>query len=574
MPNRVVEAWNALLGRRPTAATAVTGELSALRAQGWRGGQGPFFPKSGLTLDTTRVNYALARDLFDNRLPDYKLGAGFARPIVNAKAGFIGRPTWDHPDADVETALARMSERWAALLYLLVRNGLRDGDAFARLDVSVDPLRNPDQERVVLRLPPPEWVDPDPDPITGQLLAVTINHPVYAPNRDLALPRNSITRSSQQASYTLVERITQDRRTVHIDEGTGRPSDEVRARYGDLDEPNPWGFVPVVHFRNEPDDHALFGVSELESVEPILQAYHEVMLHAVQGTRLFSWPKIKFVVRDPDQFLDDNSPGWRTGTAVNWQDKEILILRAGSRDAPSDDAAFLQANAGTADVSALLELLYACIVETSEVPEFVFGAAISSSKASVSEQLLPFEKTIERKRLMLASPFTDLGTMYALMGRRTGELINENGLRLTERAVTGGDRDVEVDWPEMAPRDEQALARTIAEVVKAFVDGVQSGLLSAEAASEFLRGFVPTMEKWTDDGAESDEQRRIIAGLRFIEQAQGGGPPPAAAGGGGRSGGTPPGTVPTPNLPLVDYAALLTRINGGGGGGGSNGTAA
>jgi hypothetical protein len=566
MPNRVVDAWNVLRGRRPAAAP-VAGEFSALRAQGWRGGLGPIFPGSGLQLDTTRVNYALARDLFDNRLPQYKLGAGFAKPIVNAKAGFIGRPSWAHPDADVETGLGRMTERWAAMLYLLVRNGLRDGDAFARLDVSIDPLRNPDQERVALRLPPPEWVDPEPDPITGQLLGVTISHPVFAPNVDLALPRNY--RAANQApSYTLVEHITRDRRTVHIDEGTGRPSEEVRERYGDLDEPNPWGFVPVVHFKNEPDDHALFGVSELESVEPILQAYHEVMLQAVQGTRLFSWPKIKFVVRDPDQFLDDNAPGWRTGAAVNWQDKEILILRAGTRDSPSDDAAFLQANAGTADVSKLLELLYACVVETSEVPEFVFGAAISSSKASVSEQLLPFEKTIDRKRLMLNAPFSDLGTMYALMARRTGELTNEDGMRLTERVITGGDRDVEVDWPELAPRDEQALARTIAEVVKAFVDGVQSGLLSAEAASEFLRGFVPTMEKWTDQGAESDEQRRIIAGLRFIEQAQGGGPPPAAAGGGG---GTAPGTAPTPNLPLVDYAALLTRINAGGG---SNGTAA
>jgi hypothetical protein len=552
MPNRLVEALNVLVGRRPVGAeTGVLGETSALRGNALNS---RFWPRP-TPMNTSRVNYSMARALFNNELPAYKLGGGFAKPIVNAKAGFIGRPSWDHPDADVETGLARMSERWAAMLYLLVRNGLRDGDAFARLDVADDPLRGPD-ERVVLRLPPPEWVDPEVDPITGQLLAVTISHPVHAPNRDLDLPRNY--RGGQQPSYTLVERITQDRRTVHIEEGTGRPSDEVRERYGDLDGPNPWGFVPVVHFKNEPDDHALFGVSELESVEPILQAYHEVMLHAVQGTRLFSWPKIKFVVRDPDQFLDDNAPGWRNGSQVNWQDKEVLILRAGTRDTPSDDAAFLQANAGTADVSKLLELLYACVIEASEVPEFVFGAAIASSRASVSEQLLPFEKTIDRKRLMLASPFGDLGTMYALMARRTGELTNERGDRLTERAVTGGDRDVEVDWPELAPRDEQALARTIAEIVKAFVDGVQAGLVSAESASEFLRSFVPTMETWSDPGAESDEQRRVVEGLRFIEQAQGGGPPPAAAGGGG--------PVATPNLPLVDYAALLNRINGNGGG--------
>ena len=59
------------------------------------------------------------------------------------------------------------------------------------------------------------------------------------------------------------------------------------------------GFVPVVPFRNEPDERAPFGVSELDSVEPILKAYQEVKLHAVQGTRLLSSPKVNFIVADP-----------------------------------------------------------------------------------------------------------------------------------------------------------------------------------------------------------------------------------------------------------------------------------
>lgn len=560
MANRLAKAWTALTRRTPSAN--VQGELSALRVQSAFNGR--FFARP-LTLNTTRVTYELARQLYANEVATYKL-APFGRPIIDSKTGYIGRPQWQHPDPDVQTALATLGDRWAASIHTIIRNTLRDGDCFARLDVASDPLRGP-EEHVVLRLPPPEWVEPEPDPITGQLNACTIRHPVYAQPSDPNYPRQFLNRPNTPPSYVLVEHLTRDRRTVEIVEGAGKPSDEIRAKYDNLDEPNQWGFVPVVHFRNEPDDHSLFGFSELESVEPILQAYHEVMLHAVQGTRLFSWPKIKFIVDNPDQFLEDNAgPNWRTDP-IDWQDKEVIILRAGSTEQNRNDADFLQANSGVADVTSLLELLYLSIIEASAVPEFVMGGAVASSKASTDSQREPFEKTIERKRLMLSHPFGDVGTMWALMARRTGELTNEDGAVLSESIIIGDDRDVEVTWPEMSPVDEQSVAQTIAQLTSAFVEGVQAGLLSAESASDYLRQYVETMETWKDPAGETDEQRRILEGLRFLDLATASTAPAAAA---PPTPGTPSGqaqdeTVPTivpPTMPpTFDYTALLRRLN-------------
>jgi hypothetical protein len=97
-------------------------------------------------------------------------------------------------------------------------------------------------------------------------------------------------------------------------------------------EPNPWGFVPVVHFRNEAEEEQLFGASDLEPVEPFMKAHHDTMIFAVQG------------------------------------------------------------------ITAPLELILYCIVDVSETPEFAFGTAVQSSKASVSEQMVPLARKIRRKR--------------------------------------------------------------------------------------------------------------------------------------------------------------------------------
>jgi hypothetical protein len=50
------------------------------------------------------------------------------------------------------------------------------------------------------------------------------------------------------------------------------------------------------------------------------------------------------------------------------------------------------------DAETLLGLLYALIVEHTELPEFVLGSAVASSKASVETQMQPFVKWIEKKR--------------------------------------------------------------------------------------------------------------------------------------------------------------------------------
>jgi hypothetical protein len=61
-----------------------------------------------------------------------------------------------------------------------------------------------------------------------------------------------------------------------------------------------------------------------------------------------------------------------------------------------------------ADTIALLEVLFLLVLEHTELPEFVFGNAISSSKASAETQLPVFIRFIEMKRAEMAGWMQEL----------------------------------------------------------------------------------------------------------------------------------------------------------------------
>lgn len=488
--------------------------------------QGYSVTSSPMVTERSRVNYEKARALYANSLPEYKLGGGFARPIINATAGFMAVPAPTHVEDIVQAsdAVAGFFTKEMARLYLGARDCIRDGDAFLRIDYQRD--RFSGRRRFHVRAVVPDFVEPIDDPLNGGWRAVEIRYPVTPP--------------APARPYTILEVLTPSTRRVSIE---GEAPEDARERFSGETEDNRWGLIPIVHFKNESGPEAPFGRSDLEPLEPLFRAYHDTILAGIGGIQQFAKPRVQFTLKDVDRFIADNFPeAARTGGQINFQGHEMMFMNEG------EAATFLTADPGTAGVVALLELLFYLIVQTSETPEFVMGNAIASSRASAETQMTPFIKHVERKRLAFSEPYQELGSMYLAMARQTGlvpELENY---------------DINLDWPEVTPKDQQSTATAIKTLMDAFVAGVQAGLVSAESAAEFLRPFITTMLPWSMEGNDPDEQARIVAGMQFLELAAAGGgaPTPTAAGAG--AGGTP--AAPTPAPPL-DYAAILARLNGG-----------
>lgn len=460
------------------------GEMSILRQSGLQA----FSYFSPYTLDSSRVNYDLSRELYRNINDKYKLGAGFAKPIVNTTAGFMGEPHFTHTDPEADQEMERAFSRWVGKVLRTNRNALRDGDVFARI-AQIPSRFKVDEKQFDLMLTPPEWCTPIVDPLTGGWQQFVIRHPVVVQDAD----------GKKVNEYTIMETLTPKTRTIEAD---GRAPAEVRALNGE--EKNPWGFIPIIHFKNEAEENQLFGMSDLEAVEPFMKAYHDVMLFAVQGSKLFSRPKSKFKLKDVNKFLADNfSPEEIKGGKLRFADKEIFLLQN------DDDAEFITADSGLQGITTLLEFIFMCIVDVSETPEFAFGTAVASSKASVSEQMVPLARKIRRKRGMFEEPYGELASMYLAMWAQV-----ENRKLDTYQ--------VDVGWEEISPKNDKEVADTVKTLIEGLTQGVEGGLLSVDAAAEFLREFVPSMLPWADPEGDDDESRRVAKTFELMNRLRDG----------------------------------------------------
>lgn len=450
----------------------LTGEISVLRD--YRAGSWGYQFTRPYTLDSSRMDYVLARELYRNINDKYKLGAAFARPVVNTAAGFMGAPAFTHADTEADHVLEQVMQRWIGKVLRTNRNTLRDGDVFAR--ITRVPGRFDQKQAFDLTLVPPEWVTPIADPLTGAWQRLIIRHPVILTDDT----------GRKTGNYSIIETLTARERIIEAD---ARAPAELRQQ--NRTEQNPWGFIPVVHFKNEAEENQLFGCSEIEPIEPFMKAYHDTLLFAVQGSKLFSRPKTKFALKDVQKFLSDNfDPAEIQSGKLKFADKELFLMQEG------DDISFITADSGLTGITALLKFIFMNIVDVSETPEFAFGTAVASSKASVSEQMVPLARKIRRKRGQFEEFYGELAGMFLAMW---GKVENR-------RLQTF---DVDVSWDELSPRNDQEVATTIKTLVEGLVTAVESNLLSVDAAAEFLREFVPTMLPFADPDAADDERRRV-----------------------------------------------------------------
>jgi len=461
------------------------GEISKLR-QGIFGKFGSLIGGSWnvpYVLNSSRVDYDLARQLYHNTHDDYKLGAGFAKPIINTLAGFMGVPRFRTEDEEGQEVLDEHISRWVSRMQRSHQLCLRDGDCFvmlANLD-NDDPLYPDEENRIDFIIIPPEQVaDIELDPITRKPKAYSIK--ARAKWKD---------EEGQEKEYTVLQKFTADKVVLKVEgEAPEGLTNEIR--------PNPWGFIPIIHFKNEPEETELYGTSELEAVEPYLKAYHDVMLHAMQGSKMHSTPRLKLKLRDVQAFLENNFPealkAVQRGEQANIDLKghELLIFTN------EEDASFIEAQSTIGDAEALLKLLFYCIVDVSEVPEFAFGVHTPSSHASVKEQMPLLIRRVARKREMVTENWQTLARMLLVMhSKKTGKKFESY--------------EVGITWDAVIERDEKEYADTINTLVNALNTALMGGFISFDAAVDLLAQYIDTMREYQSDDPEiPGERERII----------------------------------------------------------------
>ena len=479
--------------KKATWFKRAAGEISRLRnffsASLWALRTGSY---SAYKLDSSRVDYAKARALYDNTDDSYKLGAGFARPVINTTAGFVGVPRFRSEDEVAQGILDDFFSTNTSRMMQVHRNALRDGDWFVWItrEENREQALYPEQKvRLVFNMLPPEQVvDIITDPVNNQVKEYIIKAACEW------FDEQGNTKKAQ-----ISQRISSERRIINIS------GDIPPGLQGYIEEDNPWGFIPIVHFKNEGDETKKYGQSDLEPIEPFLKAYHDVMLHALQGSKMHSTPRLKFKIRDLDGFLRNNFgiadpyAFASQGGTISLDGHEFFLF------ADDDDAEFIEVKSVIGDATELLKLLFYCIVDTSETPEFVFGVHTPSSLSSVKEQMPILVRKIARKREQFTESWQRLARIVLAMTALSG------GEKASTYATV-------LEWDEVDPRDEKEYAETLEKVATALKTALEAEIISIDAAAEFLKQYISTMNDYVSDKPEIPGERERIMRTRLLRQ--------------------------------------------------------
>jgi hypothetical protein len=169
--------------------------------------------------------------------------------------------------------------------------------------------------------------------------------------------------------------------------------------------PNLIGEVPVIHIPNNVASDEIFGRPEGEALVPMLQRYGELLDAAMTGSKRQGRPTPVIEnmgsAQEVKAFWDQYSkqvvrtlPDGTTQTEqeIVWDADKLMTLSGTARFEYKSPSPF------TGDTERLLGLLFYLYIQHSELPEWVLGNAIASSRASAETQVEPLVKFIEKKR--------------------------------------------------------------------------------------------------------------------------------------------------------------------------------
>jgi hypothetical protein len=351
-------------------------------------------------MDKTVVNFDLARSLYRNDNPDYNLGAGFVRPIIDLPAEYMGMPSVSLPSStDSETLLNEcITDYWAPQLQQIFRDSMRDSKVYVRFrqpNLSNPLFTEEDRRHGKLELIPPEECQLSFSPSDQDFIdRAAITHYIEIDTRtDDEILRGMAPRMEE---HEVIEIITPTEYSFF--------DKTQRAPLTDWTTKNPWGFVPIWPVWNEFAADLGGGQSDIEPILPFIQAFHEVLEQALSSHKYHSTPKAMFKIKDVSQFLENNFPGVldengkvKQGAKVDWSGREIFFLNS------DDDAGFVEATSVLGDSKTLLGFLLDCIAVASETPKWALlstDVATQNTDATIE----PFQKKIERKRNQYSEP--------------------------------------------------------------------------------------------------------------------------------------------------------------------------
>lgn len=452
------------------------------------------------TVNYSRNDYDLFRSLwyasvYNGKGKEYLLGAPLAKPIVNIAAAFtigtgISAELTEYGQektqqlSDAEDEINRWLEQNTTEIMEWVKHSYRDGDGYLYIDElgDIDELDAATVEVVL-------------DTMSGAVIGFDVEEIVEERKPD----------ETRTIKYKIVKRYRKDSikydeydennkfvKTLYFkvftDEGAITPEPGQEFLADQLVE----RALPVIHFPNEREPRQIYGNSDYQSLLILFMNYHKVLANATKGVIYNSTPVPYIKGRIDDDGLatgshaDEDDRGGEDKHKVSWNPDNILYLDG------DGDAGFIQAQGIMEDVGKLLEYYFYLIVQNSETPEFAFGTAVTSSKASTETQMPVLIQKADRKRKQLERPIQLLIGTYI---DRQIRLSNPTFLGLRDMDLT-----IHINYPSLVEED-----RTLnLEIIK-FLN--EAGIITDKTTLEqLMSGKIADAESEIEEAREETEE--------------------------------------------------------------------
>lgn len=364
-----------------------------------------------VTVDESQVNYLLARSIMDGSVitdedgreygADYVLASGFAAPVVNSMTAImLSNPPQiklkeEQPSLEeYDSTMRKWYKDNQSVIFDSVSASQAEGDSYLYVKDTFD-------AQVVQLLP--EYVTKivNPSDYTDVIgYEVKSARKQYNDKGEIVVSEYKTIyrkkfpykiviklKNSGEPTDTIVEvdnkevNIPIEKNELYLE--TLSTVDDFKDLFEDSGrfEERPLQIVPI-HFKKKAQH--VYGESVFRNLYIYFLNYNRLLDHIVRNVifNLISLPYIKGVT-DVDSFLKNNG-------VYDYEKKEYVLKLTPNKvlfGGDSFDMKMLTTPNTVEAAETAIKILFYLIVQASEVPEFFFGTAVSSSKASVKEQL-------------------------------------------------------------------------------------------------------------------------------------------------------------------------------------------
>lgn len=328
------------------------------------------------TVDPGTPDYAFWDRARRGQQEGLQIAGALLKPLASKKAAWVlGQKPIIHSD---DPALQAALRTWWGRVHATALLALEESAALGDMFLLIDPAG---------RLTP---------------LSPHIVAPIFAPDDLSSIVGWQITQVYSDPGAAWTAQTVRDTFTAsERRRETQRGSDTMHAQTWQ----NPLGIVPVVHLANNARADERHGHPEGEALLTALRHYDSVFNAAIAGNIRQGRPTPAFTqmgsAANVEKFLDTFGRTVRRERSDGSSETFVeLDFSADDAVIVGEDGRFHYEAPGsfTEDTRTLLEILFYLVVQHSELPEFVFGAAIQGSRASADAQMPPFIRWVEKER--------------------------------------------------------------------------------------------------------------------------------------------------------------------------------